>query len=104
MTAVIPGRSSCGIVVEDESPSNVLFRSTGLGKAELVGEIVAIKPQGDYLVMEVHTSEPVRWKIRGAVSFKDLRAIIKAVLKVSVIFFFFKVAAWFREPEHPGDF
>jgi hypothetical protein len=82
----------------------VLFRSTGLGKAELVGEIVGVKPQGDYLVMEIHTTEPVRWKIRGAVSFKDLRILIKALFRVSVLFYFLKIAAWFREPEPPGEF
>ena len=42
----------------------MLFRSTGLGKRELVAEIVAVKRQEDYLIMEVETSEPVRWKIR----------------------------------------
>jgi hypothetical protein len=34
----------------------VLFRSTGLGKAELVGEIVGVKAQGDYLIMEINTT------------------------------------------------
>jgi hypothetical protein len=82
----------------------MLFRSTGLGKAELVGEIVGIKPQGDYLVMEIHTTEPVRWNIRGAVSFKDLRTLIKAAVRISVLSYLFKVAAWFREPSSPGDF
>jgi hypothetical protein len=43
----------------------MLFRSTGLGKAELIAEVVEIKRQGDYLIMEVQTSEPARWKIRG---------------------------------------
>jgi hypothetical protein len=82
----------------------VLFRSTGLGKAELVGEIIGIKPQGDYLIMEIHTTEPVRWKIRGAVSFKDLRALLKVAFRLSVLLFFMKAAAWFREPQSPGDF
>ena len=82
----------------------MLFRSTGLGKAELVGEIIQIKPQGDYLIMEIQTSEPVKWKIRGAVSFKDLRILMKAGLRLSVILFFLKAAAWFREPKPPGDF
>jgi hypothetical protein len=82
----------------------MLFRSTGLGKAELVGEIIEVKPQGDYLIMEIHTTEPVKWKIRGAVSFKDLRALGKAAFRLSVILFFLKAAAWFREPRTPGEF
>ena len=48
----------------------MLFRSTGLGKRELVAEITGVRAQGDYLIMEVETSEPVRWKIRGGVSWK----------------------------------
>lgn len=82
----------------------VLFRSTGLGKAELVGEIVGIKTQGDYLIMEINTTEPVRWKVRGAVSLKDLRVLIKMMFRLSVILFFLKLGAWFREPQSPGDF
>jgi hypothetical protein len=38
----------------------ILFRSTGLGKAELVGKIIDVKSQGDYLMMEIHTTEPVK--------------------------------------------
>ena len=82
----------------------MLFRSTGLGKAELVGEIVGIKAQGDYLIMEINTTEPVRWKVRGAVSFKDLKTLAKMMFQISVILFFLKVTAWFREPQTPGDF
>jgi hypothetical protein len=81
----------------------MLFRSTGLGKAELVGEIIEVKPQGDYLIMEIHTSEPVKWKIRGAVSFKDLRTLIKAIMRLSVILFLLKVVR-LREPQSPGEF
>ncbi len=54
--------------------------------------------------MEIHTSEPVKWKIRGAVSFKDLRIMIKAIFRLSVLLFFLKAAAWFREPQSPGEF
>ena len=82
----------------------MLFRSTGLGKRELVAEITGIRAQGDYLIMEVETSEPVRWKIRGGVSWKDLRTLIGQALKVSVLSFFMKPWGWFRKPQHPGEF
>jgi hypothetical protein len=82
----------------------MLMRSTGLGKAELVAEIVGLKRQGDYLIMELHTTKPVRWKIRGGLSHKDLRMLIKAMMKLSVLSFFFNLRAWFKEPTHPGDF
>lgn len=82
----------------------MLMRSTGLGKAELVAEIVGLKRQGDYLIMELQTIEPVRWKIRGGLSHKDLRMLLKAMVKLSVIAFLFDLRAWFKEPTHPGDF
>lgn len=82
----------------------MLMRSTGLGKAELVAEIVGLKRQGDYLIMELQTTKPVRWKIRGGLSHKDLRMLLKAMMKVSVLSFLFNLRAWFKDPAHPGDF
>jgi hypothetical protein len=82
----------------------MLMRSTGLGKAELVAEITDIKRQGDYLIMELQTLQPVRWKIRGGLSHQDLRLLLRAMAKLSVLAFFFNLRAWFRPPKHPGDF
>lgn len=82
----------------------MLMRSTGLGKAELVAEIVSLRRQGDYLIMELRTTQPVRWKIRGGLSHQDLRMLIRAMMKMSVIAFLLDVRAWFRKPKHPGDF
>ena len=92
------GRDSQG------SRATMLMRSTGLGKAELVAEIVAIKRQGDYLIMEMQTTQPVRWKIRGGLSHRDLLMILKAMLKPSVFPFLLNLRGWFKKPEHPGDF
>lgn len=90
---------------EVQSPRGaMLMRSTGLGKAELVAEIVGLSRQGDYLIMELQTTKPVRWKIRGGLSHKDLRMLLKAMMKRSVLAFLLNVRAWFREPVHPGDF
>ena len=82
----------------------MLYRSTGLGKSELVAQIVAVKRQGDYLVMEMQTTEPVRWKIRGALSREDFKGLFKALLKMSILAFFFNLTGWFRKPQHPGEF
>jgi len=82
----------------------MLMRSTGLGKAELVAELTALKRQGDYLIMEMQTTQPVRWKIRGALSRKDMKMVLKATLKVSIMCFLLNVRAWFREAGHPGDY
>ena len=81
----------------------MLFRSTGLGKRELVAEIVAVKRQDDYLIMEVETTEPVRWKIRGGVSWRDLRVLLKAVLSFSVLWYLLGPSNWFKRAEHPGE-
>ena len=82
----------------------MLMRSTGLGKAELVAEITALKRQGDFLIMELQTTQPVRWKIRGALSHQDLRILIKAMMKLSVLGFLVDLRGWFKKPTHPGDF
>jgi hypothetical protein len=82
----------------------MLYRSTGLGKSELVAEIVTVRRQGDYLVMEMQTTEPVRWKIRGALSREDFKGLFKALLRLSVLAFFFNLVGWFRKPQHPGEF
>lgn len=82
----------------------MLFRSTGLGKSELVAEIVDIKRQGDYLIMEVQTLEPVRWKVRGGLNRQDLRMILKSVFKASVLGFLLNPSGWFKAAAHPGDF
>lgn len=93
-----------GVAQEKKPHGTMLMRSTGLGKAELVAEITGLKRQGDYLIMELQTLQPVRWKIRGGLSHQDLRMLLKAMAKLSVLAFFFNVRAWFRPPAHPGDF
>lgn len=82
----------------------MLFRSTGLGKTELVAKIDSIQTQGDYLILIINTTEPVRWKIRGAINYKDLMAIMVACLKISVIGWLLNVFRAFRPAKHPGDF
>ena len=82
----------------------MLYRSTGLGKSELVAEIVTVRRQGDYLVMEMQTTEPVRWKIRGALNREDFKGLFKALLKMSTIGFFLNIAGCFKKPQHPGEF
>lgn len=85
----------------------MLFRSTGLGKTELVAEIdkdEGITRKGDYLVLHVATLEPVRWKIRAAINYKDLLAVLGSCLKISVIAFILWPLRALRQANHPGDF
>jgi hypothetical protein len=88
----------------EEESFRMLFRSTGLGKRELVAEIVAVKRQDDYLIMEVETSEPVRWKIRGGVTWKDLRTLLKAIFSPPVLWYLLGPPNWFKQAKHPGEF
>ena len=85
----------------------MLFRSTGLGKTELIAEIdktQGITRKGDYLVLHVTTLEPVRWKIRAAINYKDLLNVLSSCLKMSVIAFIFWPFRALRQAKHPGDF
>ena len=82
----------------------MLMRSTGLGKTELVAEIHDCRPQGDHLILLVNTVEPVKWKVRCTLTFKDMRVLFVKMIKFSILRFIFNPARWFREPRHPGDF
>jgi hypothetical protein len=83
----------------------MLFRSTGLGKTELVGRIDDLQRQGDYLVMYVDVVEPVKWRIRASLNFGDLAKVMACMAKRSIIGFILSPKQWGnRKPEHPGDF
>ena len=82
----------------------MLFRSTGLGKTELTGKIAGVTRQGDYLILQVDTLEPVRWRIRAGMNLRDFRTLIKAIINLSIIAFLVCPWHWFKKPEHPGDF
>ena len=54
--------------------------------------------------MEMQTTEPVRWKIRGGVSHKDIRQVLRVLLTRSALAFLLNPRCWFKRPEHPGEF
>ncbi len=81
------------------------FRSTGLGKQQLTGKVAEMKRVGDYLVLCVDTTEPVKWRIRAAMSFRDLASVVGACAKFAILSFILSPKQWFnRKPKHPGDF
>ena len=86
----------------------MLFRSTGLGKTILTGKIVELqhtKETGDYVILHIDTLEPVLWRIRAALSFRDMVAVIIACIKVSIISFILSPKQWFnKDPKRPDDF
>jgi len=55
-------------------------RSTGLGDSELVLSISQIKRNGDCIIMEGRSSDPVKWHIRMAASYRDIWQVTRLVL------------------------
>ncbi len=83
----------------------MLFRSTGLGKTELTGNISGLERQGDFLVMYIDVTDPVKWRIRGGLAFKDLLDLLKFMFRASVLGFILNPKQWFnKKPQHPGEF
>lgn len=63
------------------------MRSTGLGKrSDLVAEFEEIKRDGDCWILCMKTVEPVRWRIRVAMTSKDLRGFIGLIFRGGNIF------------------
>jgi hypothetical protein len=79
------------------------MRSTGLGKTELRGKITGLVRIGDYLVLQVETIEPVKWKIRVAIAKPDIWQVIKGILRWKSISLLLSTK-WKAEPKHPGEF
>ncbi len=73
------------------------LRSTGLGKTELVGEVEDLKRMGDFLIMVVNTSKPVKWRVRAALNHEDLFNLIRLMLRWSNLKYLLK----FKDKENP---
>jgi len=56
-------------------------RSTGLGNTELEAVILDIKRVEDVLMFYVDITKPVKWHTRMAFQEKDLRVLIRGMLK-----------------------
>ena len=81
----------------------MLMRSTGLGKTELRGKISGLIRQDEYLILQVETIEPVKWKIRVAIAKPDIWQVIKGLFKWKNLNLLLS-ANWRAEPKHPGEF
>jgi len=83
----------------------MLMRSTGLGKTQLTGHVNDIKRQGDYLIMYVDVVDPVKWKLRVAVSYRDVTKVLKSCGKRPIISFILSPTQMRnKNPNPPGDF
>lgn len=55
--------------------------------------------------MYVDVTQPVKWRIRAALSFKDLLVLLKKLMKCSTLGFVLSPKQWFnKQPKHPGEF
>lgn len=81
----------------------MLMRSTGLGKTELSGKISGLIRQEDYLILQVETIEPVKWKIRVAIAKPDIWQVMKALMKWKNLKVLLSTK-WKAEPKHPGEY
>lgn len=80
------------------------MRSTGLGRTELVGSFEGIQKNGDYLVLSVRTSSPVKWHVRTALSRRDAIEMLKLVLRPKTLLFFLSCLGNRCEGETPKDY
>ena len=49
----------------------------------MVGDIADLQLVGDYFILHVETTEPVKWHVRAALTHKNLRTMMKLLLKPS---------------------
>lgn len=56
-------------------------RSAGLGKTELEGYFESVEKKGDFLIVHMRITNPVRWHVRAAVSSRDMMRLIKILAK-----------------------
>lgn len=75
------------------------MRSTGLGKTELVGEVVDLKKEGDYLVLSMKIIEPTKWRVKAGLSFIDLSKILGHMLRPSSLAYLLVGFFKYRNPD-----
>ncbi len=57
------------------------LKSTGLGNTELEAKIVNVKRVDDLVIFYADVIKPVKWHTKMAFQVKDLRTIVREVLK-----------------------
>ena len=61
--------------------------------------------EGYYLIPLVHGVEPVEWRIRAAMSFRDLAKVVGSCAKAAILSFLLSPTQWFdKEPRQPRAF
>ncbi len=81
------------------------FKSSGLGKTELKGDLVDLSLAGeDLLVLHIQTTEPVQWHLRAGLEFSDIPKILRGLLKPSILFFIIRTLFYIKKaPKEPDE-
>jgi hypothetical protein len=81
------------------------FRSTGLGKTELKGNMSDLALVGeDLLVFSIQTYEPVQWHLRAGMERKDIPKILKGILQPEVLFHIIRTLFYLKKnPKEVAD-
>lgn len=80
------------------------MRSTGLGKTELVGQLDEMTRSGDYLILSVRTTAPVKWHVRTAISRKDAIQMLKLALCPNILLYFLSCLTRRDEGAEPATY
>ncbi len=75
-----------------------------MGRTELVGNFERVTLDGDYLVLSVRTTAPVKWHVRTALSRKDAIEMLKLILRPRILFFFLSCLRRRDEGQVPKDY
>ena len=78
------------------------LRSTGLGRTELEAELVSVKKVDDLVIFFANTTRPVKWRTRMGFQERDLRDLVRQLLRPRNLMFILK-ALLFPGKEVPKE-
>ena len=78
------------------------FRSTGLGKTEMRGDIFDFTKNGNIFVIHVKTSQPPGWTIRAGLTYGDSLKVLALLLRPKTLFSV--LFGWMKKSESPEEF
>lgn len=78
------------------------FRSTGLGKTEMRGNVHDFIKKGDLFVLQVKTIQPPGWTIRAGLTYQDMGKLISLALRPKMLWCL--LSGWCRKQGMPNDF
>ena len=79
-------------------------RSTGLGNDQMVAHVDSIKRLEGHLLMTMVSTEPVRWRIRIALNYKDILKIVRVGIFTILVYLITGLGSIFKEPPAPSKY